>query len=226
VLVVAAYGQIMPVALLESAKFGGINIHGSLLPRWRGAAPIQRAIQHGDSKTGITIMQMDKGMDTGDILMQDEMPILSDATAEFVTHWLAELGALMIVRALDRLPDLTRTPQGGSLATYAPRIKPEEGRIDWGRTSVEIYNMYRAFTPRPGVFATAGGKRLKIIEMRPAGDGGEPGIVTSVISGGILVAAGSGSLQLIRVKPEGKPEMSGTALAIGHGIRPGSRFGL
>jgi len=224
VLVVAAYGQILPQRLLDIPPWGGINIHGSLLPRWRGAAPIQRAIQHGDAVTGVTIMQMDKGMDTGDILMWQETSIGSDETAGELFGRLASMGAEMILDVLDRYRDLPHLPQDDALATVASKFTRGECRIDWSAPAQDAYNLYRAVTPFPGAFTLFGGKMMKLLRVRPASDSGVPGQVLAVTQDGIVVACGHGALRLEEVQPEGKPRMSAHAFAIGHDVKAGCAF--
>ncbi|GMV36790.1 MAG: methionyl-tRNA formyltransferase [Fimbriimonadales bacterium] len=229
VLVVAAYGQIMPLSLLEAAPRGGINIHASLLPRWRGAAPIQRAIEHGDAVTGITIMQMDAGMDTGDILLQEETPIGEDENAGQLTERLAEMGARLIVRTLDLLPDgLARSPQDPALATKAPKVRKEEGCLDWAMPARSLHNRVRAFTPQPGAHTTFQNSNVKVwatklIDSHPSFE--QPGTVVAVGPDGITVACGEGCLLITDLQPETKRRMRAVDFANGRGIRPGARFG-
>ena len=228
VLVVAAYGQIMPVSLLEAAPYGGINIHASLLPRWRGAAPIQRAIEHGDPVTGITIMQMDAGMDTGDILLQEETPIGEDENAGHLTERLAVMGARLVLQALDLLPGgLPRTPQDPAVATKAPKVKKEEGRLDWTLPACVLHNRVRAFTPQPGAYTSYQTSNVKVLASKliDSRATGEPGGVLWVGPGGIAVACGDGTLLLTELQPEAKRQMSALDFANGYGIRPGVRFG-
>jgi methionyl-tRNA formyltransferase len=224
VLVVAAYGQILPVELLEAAPNGGINIHASLLPRWRGAAPIQRAIEAGDTVSGVTIMQMDAGMDTGGILLQRETPIGADETAGELEERLAAIGSKLIVEALDRLP-LPASPQDDALATKARKLKKEEGLLNWSLPAAQLYNRFRAFCPRPGVHTHFGGRLVKVVAAEIGGAAGEPGAVIAVSKNGIEVACGDGSLVLETLQPEGKPKMPGAAFANGYRVVPGSRFG-
>jgi methionyl-tRNA formyltransferase len=225
VLVVAAYGQILPQALLDIPRHGGINIHASLLPRWRGAAPIERAIQHGDAVTGVTIMQMDAGMDTGDILLQRETPIGPDETAGELAARLSPVGAEIIVDALDRLPQgLPRTPQDGAKATKAPMIKREEGRIDWSLPAQALYNLYRAFTPRPGVHFEHRARYVKALAVNLIKTSGVPGNVTGVSGEGIQVACGENGLLLTSVQPESKAPMPAAAFANGYGVKAGTNF--
>ncbi|MEP0765370.1 MAG: methionyl-tRNA formyltransferase [Fimbriimonadia bacterium] len=228
VLVVAAYGQIMPVTLLEAAPLGGINIHASLLPRWRGAAPIPRAIEHGDAVTGITIMLMDAGMDTGDILLQEETPIGEDENAGQLTERLAVMGAHLIVQALDLLPDgLTRTPQDSALATKAPKVKKEEGLLDWALSARTLHNRVRAFTPQPGAHTTYQTSSVKVCATKLIDSfvSAEPGSVVAVGPDGIGVACGDGALLLTEIQPEAKRRMTALDFSNGYGVRPGTRFG-
>lgn len=163
--VVAAYGLILPKEILEAPRFGCLNIHGSLLPRWRGAAPIQRAIEAGDDKTGITIMQMNEGLDTGPMIMKGEVAITPQTTASSLHDDLAIMGGDLIIKMLDILANKNRLchdPQNDADATYAAMLKKEEGHIDWSQTGEEIHRQIRAFTPWPGTYSMHSGKRLKI----------------------------------------------------------------
>lgn len=225
VLVVAAYGQILPMSLLEAAPRGGLNIHGSLLPKWRGAAPIQRAIQHGDTETGVTIMQMDKGMDTGDILLLRPTPIGPDETADALSARLAALGAEAIVYALERLDELSPAPQNHERATYAPIIEKAEGLVDWSRPATELYNRFRAFYPWPGIYTSYNGRLLRLTCVRTSAEHGASGTVLRIGAEGAVVGCGSGSLLLMEAQPEGRQRMSIQAFANGYGLAPGAIMG-
>jgi methionyl-tRNA formyltransferase len=209
VLVVAAYGRILGPDLLELAPFGAVNIHGSLLPRWRGAAPIQWALAEGDRETGVTIMQMDEGLDTGDLLLQRVTPILETDTAETLRARLAGLGADAIVEALPLLAEGRLTPvrQDPAEVTLARIIEKEDGRLDFSLPAERLAARIRAFTPWPGAFTTMGGKLLKIHAAEPASaSGAEPG--ESLPGPEWVVGCGGGTaLRLIEVQLEGKRRM-------------------
>ncbi len=206
VLVVAAYGLILPAWVLELPRLGCLNIHASLLPRWRGAAPIQRAIEAGDANTGITIMQMDAGLDTGAMLLSHGLPITADDTAASLHDKLADLGASLIVRALHALPELPQAPQPQDGATYASKIDKAEGAIDWAQPAALIERRVRAFDPFPGASFTAGGVVIKLwraqaVSAAPA----PPGTVLQATGGRLIVACGDAALELLQVqRPGGK----------------------
>jgi methionyl-tRNA formyltransferase len=225
-LIVAAYGQILSQELLDIPRHGGINVHGSLLPKYRGAAPIQRAILLGEEVTGITIMQMDKGMDTGPIGLKLEIPINPDDNSGSLEDKLAQTGAHLLLEALDslKLGKLQSTPQNNDDATYATAIKKEEGRINWEESVKQCHNRIRAFTPRPGAFTFWQGKYVKLWCTELTEGNGEPGEVLDVHEG-ITVACKEGALRLLEVQPEGKPRMPSSAFTNGHRVKQGQRFG-
>jgi methionyl-tRNA formyltransferase len=207
VAVVAAYGLILPQAILDAPLYGCLNIHGSLLPRWRGAAPIHRAILAGDDKTGITIMQMDAGLDTGPMISREEIAITPDMTTGALHDALSGMGARMIVAALDRLArdgTLPATAQPDDGVTYAEKISKDEARIDWSQSADQIHRMVRAFYPAPGAWCMAGDKRVKILSVGPSSGSGDAGEIINT-SGDI--ACGQGVLRLLSVQPEGKKPM-------------------
>lgn len=207
VMVVAAYGLILPQAVLDLPRFGCLNIHASLLPRWRGAAPIQRAIQAGDAETGITIMQMDAGLDTGDMLLRHACPITSNDTAATLHDKLAELGASSIVEALRRLPELVPVKQDDAAATYAAKILKSEGRIDWSQDARQLGLAVRAFNPFPVCHAALGDTAIKVWQATPVAQQGEPGTVLAVDKQGITVACGKDALRLeVLQRPGGKAQ--------------------
>ena len=207
VMVVAAYGLILPKAVLELPRYGCLNIHASLLPRWRGAAPIQRAIQAGDDKTGITIMQMDEGLDTGDMLLVEDCPIADDDTAQTLHDKLAAIGARSIVRALRELAagSLKPVKQDNEAACYAAKLQKSEAAIDWRQDAVQIERMVRAFYPATARFKD---NALKIWQTKLCiGSSGEPGEVLSVDKSGIVVACGKDALRLVMLqRPGGKAQ--------------------
>ena len=194
VMVVAAYGLLLPPAVLSIPVQGCINIHASLLPRWRGAAPIHRALLAGDAKTGVGIMRMEAGLDTGPVLLEAERPIGGRDTTGTLTEALARLGAQAIVEALPRLAQLTPAPQDDSRATYAPKISKAEARIDWAASNAEVDRRIRAFDPFPGAEARLGEETVKIWRARPVDATGAPGEIVRADDDGIVVACGSGGL--------------------------------
>jgi methionyl-tRNA formyltransferase len=217
-IVVAAFGQILRPEVLDLPPHGCVNVHASLLPRWRGAAPIQAAIMHGDHQTGITIMKMDPGLDTGPILHQRGILIEPEDTAAALNRKLSELGAELL---LDTLPaylrgEITPTPQDDDLATYAPMLKKEDGRLDFNRPVEELQRKVRAFNPWPGAFTTWLGRMLKIHRAQAVSIKSElrPGTLT-VHTGLPAVAAIGGLLVLEEVQPEGKRAMDGAAFLQG-----------
>jgi methionyl-tRNA formyltransferase len=221
VLVVAAYGLILPQAVLDIPRFGCINIHGSLLPRWRGAAPIQRAIEAGDAETGITVMRMEAGLDTGPMLLKESIAIGAEDTAAGVHDKLAALGGRLIVEALNRLPQLVPVPQPEAGVTYANKIEKAEAAIDWRRSAADIGRQVRAFNPFPGAVASLRQTAVKVWSARPAAGSGVPGTVLESGPAGVLVACGEGALLLTELqKPGGKrlgPRefLQGFAVAVG-----------
>lgn len=224
VLVVAAYGLMVPQSVLDIPRLGGINIHASLLPRWRGAAPIQRAILAGDAETGITIMQMDAGLDTGAILLQETLAIGAGETAQALHDRLARLGGRLIVRALAS-PCVPRR-QDDTLATYAHKITKQEARIDWGESAELIARKVRAFNPVPGAASVVGGTTIKIwrAQVEP-GVSAAPGAVCEAGASGIIVACGQGGLRLQELQRAGGKRLSAAAFLAGFDLAPGARLG-
>jgi methionyl-tRNA formyltransferase len=226
VIVVAAYGQILPGEILTVPRFGCINIHASLLPRYRGAAPINWAIIRGERETGITIMQMDEGMDTGAIVAQERIPIEPSDTAGSLTGKLSLLGSRMIVEALSRIASdtLSLEPQDHAKATMAPLLKKEDGLIDWTLSAQEIGNRVRGLFPWPGAYGFLGGKMVKILEVETAVGSAEPGEI--VTPGGDELAAGTGAglLKVLRLQPEGKKPMTAAEFLRGHRNVIGRKF--
>ncbi|MEX8517760.1 MAG: methionyl-tRNA formyltransferase [Leptothrix sp. (in: b-proteobacteria)] len=205
VLVVAAYGLILPAWVLELPRLGCLNIHGSLLPRWRGAAPIHRAIEAGDGETGITIMQMDEGLDTGDMLLIEREAIRPDDTTATLHDRLAELGARMIVTALDQLSrgalPATRQPAEG--VTYAHKIEKAEAPLDWQRPALELARRVRAFDPFPGANFSRQSEVIKAWAAQAVASSGAPGEVLSAGPAGLVVACGEGALALTQLQRPG-----------------------
>ena len=224
-MVVAAYGLIVPPELLILPRFGCINIHASLLPRWRGAAPIQRALLAGDSQTGISIMQMDAGLDTGPVLLRKALPITPDDTAQTLHDRLAALGANLIVRALEepRVPEA----QDEALATYAAKIDKKEARIDWNEPAEAVERKVRAFDPVPGAATEHAGTVLKIWRAVLAPPTrAAPGTIEKVDNTGITVACGSASaLRVLEVQRAGGKRLPVAAFLAGHALAAGECFG-
>ena len=226
-MVVAAYGLILPVTVLSIPRFGCLNIHASLLPHWRGAAPIQRAILAGERETGITIMQMDQGLDTGAILMQQSIPIVHNDTTKTLCDKLAILGAHCIVDVLKLLSNekLVATPQNETNVSYAPKLKKKEAEIDWRLSAEKICRFVRAFYPHPGTHSEIHGFPLKIFQTRvTAITTGNPGEILSTGQEGIAVACGNGTLVLEVVQKPGGKKMSALQFLAGYSLKPGDRF--
>ena len=215
VMVVAAYGLLLPQRILDVPALGCINIHASLLPRWRGAAPIQRAILAGDPVTGISIMRMEAGLDTGPVLLTRELPIAPRATSGELTEALSRLGAEAIVETLRRLGSLEARPQDPARATYAPKVGKPEARIDWTRSNVEIDRAVRAFNPAPGAEAHSGESALKIWRAEPVEGAGPPGTLIGT-GPDVVVACGSGALRLLEIQRPGARRMPADAFARGN----------
>ena len=215
VMVVAAYGQILPINTLQTPKFGCINIHASLLPRWRGAAPIERAILSGDKETGISIMQMNEGLDTGDVLLTQKHLISNNETSQSLTESLSSIGAELILETLDRLNELHAIPQNNDDATYAKKISKVEAQIDWSQSAENIGLMIRAFNPRPIAKTNAKAKQfekkvIRIIEAETVQyeSSKTPGTIVELGKGICYVATGNGILNLIKVQLTGKNKVS------------------
>ncbi|MBI4160948.1 MAG: methionyl-tRNA formyltransferase [Acidobacteria bacterium] len=230
-IVVVAYGRILPEAMLRIPRYGAVNVHASLLPRHRGAAPIPWAILAGDRETGVTTMQMDPGMDTGPVLLQRRCAIGAAETAGELSARLAALGAELLMETLDGIGrgTLRPLPQDPEGATYAPRLRPENARIDWGEGAGPIDRRVRAMNPAPGAFTRLGGLRLKIWRVRPlppGPDSTDPGTVLGVSGEGWRVGCGgSGRLEILELQPEGGSRMNPAAFGRGRGLGPGVRFG-
>jgi methionyl-tRNA formyltransferase len=225
VAVVVAFGQILPKAVLDAPARGSINIHASLLPKYRGAAPIQWAIIRGETETGITTFQMDPGMDTGDVLLTRPTPISADETAGELSERLSALGAEVIVETLDRLDALTPRAQDSSAATLAPRLKKTDGVIDWTKSAREIVNLVRGCNPWPGATTATPAGTLTIRRARAiAGTQGDPGRVITYDRGRV-VATGDGLLAPLEVQPENRKPMSWDDWLRGVRLPDGARFG-
>jgi methionyl-tRNA formyltransferase len=226
--VVVSYGHILPRAFLEAPVLGCINIHGSLLPRWRGAAPIHRAILAGDAETGVTIMRMDEGLDTGPMLLAESTPISAADTAETVHDRLAELGGRLIVSTLDAVVARTiePVPQPDDGVTYAHKLGKEEGALDWRRPAAELERKVRAFHPWPGTWFEAptelGGERIKVLGAALTLAGGAPGTVSIGRDGFPVVACGVGGLKLLKLQRAGKSAQPADAFLRGFSLTPGT----
>ena len=225
VMVVAAYGLILPQAVLDIPRLGCLNIHASLLPRWRGAAPIQRAILAGDAETGITIMQMDAGLDTGTMLLKKSCPIEPDDTAQMLHDRLAVLGGTAIVETLAHLTGLTAEAQDNALATYAAKLSKEEAEIDWRQPAIDIARAVRAFNPFPVAFTRLDGESLRIWAAQAISGAGEPGCVISADKSGLSVACGEGALLITELQRAGGKRLTAAQFQSGGGIPVGTRLG-
>lgn len=221
--IVVAYGLLLPKAILNAPKLGCFNLHASLLPRWRGAAPIQRAVMAGDEETGVMVMQMEEGLDTGPVLMAERVRIGRKTSGE-LTAELSRLGADLMVRALGALErgGVTPQPQSADGVTYARKITKDEACIDWSKSAAEIDAHVRGLAPAPGAFTEVKGERLKILSALPVKDRGEPG---EVITDDLTVACGDGALKLLKVQRAGKGAMEARELLKGFPLPPGTRFG-
>ncbi|MGE3906559.1 MAG: methionyl-tRNA formyltransferase [Reyranellaceae bacterium] len=216
--VVASYGHILRKDFLEAPIFGCLNIHASLLPRWRGAAPIHRAILAGDRQTGVTIIRMDEGLDTGDMLLAEAVPITAASTTPALHDQLADLGARLIVAALDGVLNKSLTPvqQPEEGATYAHKLGREEGRLDWRRPAAELERQVRALAPWPGTYFDLAGERIKVLEAALSLGSGAPGTVQP--GGGLSVACGSGALRLVRLQRAGGKAMDAESFRRGFAL--------
>lgn len=220
VAVVAAYGLILPQAVLDAPRHGCLNIHASLLPRWRGAAPIHRAIAAGDEMTGVTIMQMEAGLDTGAMLHKVEMAVGRKTTGE-LTSELADLGAAAMVEVLADLADFPPEPQDDAAALYAPKIDKAEARIDWAADAAVIERMVRALAPFPGAWFEIGAERVKLLLAEVAQGTGAAG---EVLDDSLTIACGVGALRPLRLQPAGKPAMDLAAFLNGRKVAAGTQL--
>jgi len=230
--IVVAYGLLLPKPVLQAPRLGCFNLHGSLLPRWRGAAPIQRAVMAGDAETGVMVMQMEEGLDTGPVLMAERVRIGRKTSGELAGE-LSRLGADLMVRALGALEReaVTPQPQSEEGVTYAKKIVKGEACIDWSKSAAEIDCLIRGLAPSPGAFTEVKGERLKILYALPvrgdslmaaSGGGGEPG---EVITDDLTVACGEGALKLLKVQRAGKGVMEARDLLKGFALPPGTKLG-
>ena len=226
-IVVAAYGRILPRTILDLPPRGCINVHASILPRHRGAAPIQRAILAGDAETGVTIMVMSEEMDAGDVLLVRTTPIGPDDTGGSLGERLSHLGATALTDAIAGLESgsVRPVPQPADGITFAPRIEREHTRLDWSRPAVVLARTVRAFAPDPAAFTTLDGTTLKVFAAEARTERGEPGRILEASPRGLVVAAGDGALVLLEVQPQGKRRMSAGAFLAGRRVVPGSCLG-
>ncbi len=228
VMVVAAYGQILPCGVLEIPRLGCLNLHASLLPRHRGASPVHAAVLAGDSESGMTIMYMDEGLDTGDILLMRSLPIFPDETAGSLHDRLAEIAPAALAEALTLMAKgpAPRMAQDSALATYAPKLGKSDGRLDWREPASALARRVRGLTPWPGASARMAAGVLKIHLAAEAAESGPAGTVLAADAEGILVAAGEGSLRLLEVQFEGRKRMSAGDFLRGFPLELGSSFDL
>jgi methionyl-tRNA formyltransferase len=222
--VVVAFGQILPREVLEAPRLGSFNLHGSLLPRWRGAAPIQRAIMAGDEVTGVQVMRMTEGLDEGPVLLSETVRIGPLDTAASISERLSAVGARMWAPALAAIErgGATETPQATEGLTYAKKIKPEEARIDWSRPAAEVDRHIRGLSPFPGAWFMAGETRVKALLSRAEDGQGAPG---EVLDADLLVACGSGAVRLLKAQREGKAAQDAADFVRGFPLAPGARLG-
>ncbi|MBB1299493.1 methionyl-tRNA formyltransferase [Pseudoalteromonas sp. SR41-7] len=210
IMIVVAYGLILPKAILEAPRLGCLNVHGSILPRWRGAAPIQRAIWAGDEQTGVTIMQMDEGLDTGDMLHISRCPISTTETSASLYTKLAELGPDALIETINKLAngEITPEPQNDELANYAKKLSKEEANIDWSMSALQIERNIRSFNPWPMCFTQMGGQTVKIHQAQVMLQSGDPGQILSSDKNGVVVACGEHALCITQLQPQGKKPMA------------------
>jgi methionyl-tRNA formyltransferase len=228
-IVVAAYGQILSQELLDLPKYGALNVHTSLLPKYRGAAPIQWAILDGEPETGVTIMKMDAGLDTGPVLSQTKTPISSSDTGQTMHDRLAALGAALLIESIPGYLNGTIVPiaQSAEGASYARKISKNDGLIDWSKSAVSLFNQIRAFTPWPGSFTWLNEPRklLKIWRAAPVNISGEPGTVIESANGLLIVPCGEGGLQIEELQVEGGKRLPTQSFLAGHPLQAGSKLG-
>ena len=228
-IIVVSYGQIIPPKILQLPPAGCINIHASLLPSYRGAAPIQRCLMNGDAKTGITTMFMDEGLDTGDILLQEEVAINDETTYGELHDLLAHTGANLIIATINKLKQgsLTRTKQNDKDSTYAEMIRKADELINWQDDAWKIYNQIRGLNPQPGAYTLLDNHTLKIFKARIVEEyqQGQPGEITSVLPEGFIVKAGSLALKILELQQEGKKRINTNDFLKGHSLKTGTLLG-
>ena len=229
IMIVVAYGLLLPKAILEAPRLGCLNVHGSILPRWRGAAPIQRAIWAGDDETGVTIMQMDEGLDTGDMLHISRCPIDATETSASLYTKLAELGPTALVETIAKLANGEITPQvqDDTLANYAKKLSKDEANINWSMDALQIERNIRAFNPWPVCFTQMGENTVKIYQADVVEQQGTPGTILNSDKHGIVVACGTHALKITQLQPQGKKPMAVTDFLNGRSdwVTPGSVLG-
>jgi methionyl-tRNA formyltransferase len=218
--VVAAYGLILPKAMLDAPRLGCLNIHASLLPRWRGAAPIHAAILAGDTESGVTIMRMEEGLDTGPMLLKEAVPIGPDTTVQALHDALAEIGARLVLRALAEDPAPVPQPEHG--VTYAPKLTKEDGRLDWSQDAAALERRVRALNPWPGTFFTLAGEQIRVLAAKVEAGSGPPG---TMLDNAALVACGTAALRLTRLQRPGRGAMDADAVLRGFAIPRGTVLG-
>ncbi len=229
-IVVAAYGQILPQSILDLPRFGCLNVHTSLLPKYRGAAPIQWAILEGELETGVTIMKMDAGLDTGDILTQQQTPINSEDNSQILHDRLAQLGAELLIQTIRDYvaAKISPRPQPAQGATHARKITKEDGRLEWTKPAHTLWNRIRAFTPWPGAFTYLPGQPrphlLKIWQAEVADQSGQPGQILNADKTGIVVACGEKALRILNLQREGGRRMTAQEFLAGHPLKPGDKL--
>lgn len=229
VIIVVAYGKILPASILRIPKQGCINVHASLLPKYRGAAPIQWSVINGEKTTGVTTMFMDEGMDTGDMILKMETPILENEDVGTVHDRLSDIGAEALIKTLEMLSEgaLPREKQDESLATYAPMIEKTMGEINWKKSSEEIKNLVRGLNPWPGTYTFIKSERIRIYSVQKIDKSGcVPGKVESVTRDGVLVGTGNGSILIKEVQPENGRRMTTDEYVRGHSVKPGQLLGM
>ena len=224
-IVVVAYGQILPSEIIHLPEHGGINLHASLLPKYRGAAPINWAIINGETVTGVTTMLMDEGIDTGPILLQKEVELERTDTARTLSEKLSKVGAELLVETLDGLENksIKPVPQTGD-TSYAPMLKKDDGRISWSKGAYKLYNLVRGLYPWPGAFSFLEGKRLRILWAEPLSGSGPAGVIVKATKCELIVGTGKGVLAIKEIQPEGKKQMPVADFLHGHNIREGMIF--
>jgi methionyl-tRNA formyltransferase len=228
-MVVVGYGQLIPTSIIEVPPHGILNVHASLLPKYRGAAPIQWAIANGESRTGVTIMQIDAGLDTGDMLLKAPADIEPDETAPELSARLAPLGAQLLLRAIEQISDGTvrREKQNDAEATSAPILKKEDGLVDWSRSANQIYNRLRGFTPWPGAYTSFRGQPFVVLRAKPVEGGAIPAGVMRAEKRRLFVGCGGDTLlELFEIQLAGKKRISAEAFLNGYEIAEGEKLGL
>jgi methionyl-tRNA formyltransferase len=226
-IVVAAYGKILPTAVLDIPPYGCVNVHASLLPRYRGAAPIQWAIIRGETESGVTIMRMDEGMDTGPMLLRGAVPITPEETAGSLEAKLAPLGARLLLETLDRLKQgpLEAEPQDHARATLAPRLAKDDGRVDFAQPAERVRDLVRGVDPWPGAFTSLAGERLLLFMPKLVSGGGVPGTVLGADRDGLIVACGTGAVAFRELQLAGRKRLPAQALLAGRAVPPGTLLG-